>query len=39
MNSESSKNSKPHLLILNLTDKLDLRRGGQKYFFINLSIY
>ena len=34
MNSENSKNSKPHLLILNLTDKLDLRRGGKKYFFI-----
>ena len=39
MNSENSKTSKPHVLILNLTDKLDLRRGGKKYFFINLSIY
>ena len=26
MNSENSKNSKPHVLILNLTDKIDLRR-------------
>ena len=39
MNSENSKTSKPHVLILNLTDKLDLRRGEKKYFFINLSIY
>ena len=27
MNSEKSKTSKPHILILKLTDKLDLRRG------------
>ena len=27
MNSESSKTSEPHVLILKLTDKLDLRRG------------
>ena len=27
MNSENSKTSKPHVLILKLTDKLDLRRG------------
>ena len=27
MNSENSKTSKPHILILKLTDKLDLRRG------------
>ena len=27
MNSESSKNCKPHVLILKLNDKLDLRRG------------
>ena len=26
-NSENSKTSEPHVLILNLTDKLDLRRG------------
>ena len=25
LNSESNKNSKPHVLILNLTDKIDLR--------------
>ena len=33
MNSENSKTSKPHVLILKLTDKLDLRRG-KKYCFI-----
>ena len=27
MNSENSKISKPHVLILKLIDKLDLRRG------------
>ena len=27
MNSENSKTSKPHVLILNLTDKIDLRKG------------
>ena len=27
MNSENSKTSKPHVLILHLTDKLDLRKG------------
>ena len=27
MNSENSKTFKPHVLILELTDKLDLRRG------------
>ena len=29
MNSENSKTSEPHVLILKLTDKLDLR-GGEK---------
>ena len=27
MNSENSKTSKPHVLILKFTDELDLRRG------------
>ena len=27
MNSENSKTSEPHVLILKLTEKLDLRRG------------
>ena len=39
MNSENSKTSEPHVLILNLTDKLDLRRGEQSIVLLNLSIY
>ena len=39
MNSENSKNSKPHVLILKLTDKLDLRRGEKIIALSNLSIY
>ena len=27
MNTENSKNYKPHAVTLNLTDKIDLRRG------------
>ena len=27
MNSENSKTSEPHLLIINLTDKINLQRG------------
>ena len=39
MNSESSKTSMPHVLILNLTDKIDLRRGEKNISLSNLSIY
>ena len=39
MNSENSKNSKPHVLILKLTDKLDLRRGEKITALSNISIY
>ena len=39
MNSENSKTSKPHVLILKLTDKLDLRRGEKSITISNLSIY
>ena len=39
MNSENSKNSEPHILILKLTDKLDLRRGEKIIALSNLSIY
>ena len=39
MNSENSKTSKPHVLILKLTDKLDLRRGEKNVAFLNFSIY
>ena len=39
MNSENSKTSEPHVLILKLTDKLDLRRGEKSIALSNLSIY
>ena len=42
MNSEKSKTSKPHVLILKLTnklDKLDLRIGEKIISLSNLSIY
>ena len=39
MNSENSKTSKPHVLILKLTDKLDLRKGEKIISLSNLSIY
>ena len=39
MNSENSKTSEPNVLILKLTDKLDLRRGEKIAALSNLSIY
>ena len=39
MNSENSKTSKPHVLILNLTDKIDLRRSEESFALPNLNIY
>ena len=39
MSSENIKTSKPHVLTLNLTDKLDLRRGAKSIALSNLSIY
>ena len=39
MNSENSKTFKPYILILNLTDKLDLRRDEKIITLSNLSIY
>ena len=38
MNSENSKTSEPHVLILKLTDKLDLRRGEKIIALSHLSI-
>ena len=38
MNSENSKTSKPYVLILKPTDKLDLRRGEKSIALSNLSI-
>ena len=39
MNSENSKTSEYHVLVLKLTDKLDLRRGQKSAAISNLSIY
>ena len=39
MNSENSKTSNPHVLILKLTNKLDLRLGEKVITLSNLSIY
>ena len=39
MNSENSKTSKPHILVLKPTCKLDLRIGEKIIALSNLSIY
>ena len=39
MNSKNSKISEPHVLILKLTDELDLRRGENCITLSDLSIY
>ena len=39
INSENSKTSETSVLILNLTDKLDLKRGEKSVTLSNLSIY
>ena len=39
MNSENSKTPKPHILILKLINKLDLRIGKKVIVLSNLSIY
>ena len=39
INSKNSKTSNPYVLILNLTDKIDLRRGEKSVVLSNLSIY
>ena len=39
MNSENSKTSKPYVLILKLTNKLDLRMGEMVIALLNLSNY
>ena len=39
MNSDNSKNSKPHVLIFNLTDKIDLQGREKSIASSNLSIY
>ena len=39
MNSENSRTSGYHVLVLRLTDKLDLRRGQKSVALSNFSIY
>ena len=39
INSENSKTSKPHVLVLKPTNKLDLRIGKKIITSSNLSIY
>ena len=39
MNSENRKTSEPHVLVLKLVDKLDLRRGKNSIALSSLSIY
>ena len=39
MNSENSKTSEHHVLVLKLTDKLDLRRGQKTVALSNICIY
>ena len=39
MNSENSRTSEYHVLMLKLTDKLDLRRGQKTVALSNFSIY
>ena len=39
MNSENSTTSEYHVLVLKLTDKLDLGRGQRSIDLSNLSIY
>ena len=39
VNFENSKTSKPHVLILKLTDKLNLKEGEKNVALSNLIIY
>ena len=39
MNSEKSRSPKPHILILKLTNKLDLRTGKKVIALSNLTTY
>ena len=39
MNSENSRTSEYHVLVLKLTDKLDLRRGQKSIALSNFSVY
>ena len=39
MNSENSKTSDPHRLLLNLSDKINLKRSDKYVALSNLSVY
>ena len=39
MSSENSRTSEYHVLVLKLTDRLDLKRGQKSIALSNLSIY
>ena len=40
MNTENSKTNKPHIFVLNLSQRLDLTRSSDKHVVLqNLSIY
>ena len=39
INSKNSRTSEYHVLVLKLTDKLDLKRGQKSVALLNLSIY
>ena len=39
MNSENSRTSEYHVLVLKITDKLDLRSGQESFALSNRSIY
>ena len=39
MDSKNNKTSEPHVLVLKLSDNLDLRRGEKNVVFWNLSIF
>ena len=39
LNSENRKTSKPHVLVLKFTNKLDFRRGKKIIALSNFSIY
>ena len=39
MNFENSETSEPHRLLLNLADKINLKRGNKYVALLNLSMY
>ena len=39
MDTESSKTNEPHKFVLNLSEKLDLRKSNKHVVYQNLSIY